>query len=113
MAASLSGTRSGPPPPNRAARAARTFRAEDRTMRKIEAPDGYIAYQRGAALYLLADPANFADDRVRVVIALRNEDTMANRCPACGARGPTRAERRKAKRVAIFHEPECPCADAN
>jgi hypothetical protein len=77
-------------------------------------PAGHIAYQRGDVLYVLADPASFQDDRVRLAIGLRNEATLAGRCPVCGARGPNRAERRRARGVetwAMRHAAECPCSD--
>jgi hypothetical protein len=97
---------------------ASAFTHEEALMRR---PDGYLAYESGEVVYLLPDPGRFSDARVQVAVALRNQATMAGTCPACGARGPNRAERRRAMReqrgelrtFAIVHAAECPAADEN
>lgn len=55
------------------------------TNRKTESQGAHIAYQRGDVLYVLADPASFNDDRVRLAIGVRNEATLSGMCPVCGA----------------------------
>jgi hypothetical protein len=76
-------------------------------------------YFREGMLFLLADPGSVQDLRVRLALGLRNDATLNGRCPACGARGPNRAERRRLARKhrgevverTIWHAPDCPAGD--
>ena len=77
------------------------------------------SYVRDGALCVLPDPASVDDERVRLALLLRNEATLTGVCPACGARGPNRAERRRLAREhrgelvvrAVWHAAECPAGD--
>jgi hypothetical protein len=74
---------------------------------------------RDSGLYVLPDPGTVTDPRVQLALMWRNHATLTGRCPACGGRGPNRAERRRLARegrdkvttAAFRHEPECPAAD--
>jgi hypothetical protein len=76
-----------------------------------------IIYFRDGALYALPNPVRFADDRLRVAIASRNEATLRGTCPTCGAEAvlPNRAQRRRRKgqvtRAVMRHDAGCPSGD--
>jgi len=78
----------------------------------------HIAYRRGDTLLVLSDPGQYSDPEVQTIVALRNQATIANICPACGARGPNREQRRRLKQqrgqvnhAYMLHERECPVSD--
>ena len=79
----------------------------------------HTVFQRDDVLYVLPDPGQYDDDRVRFAISMRNAATLAGACSVCGAVAtmPNRAERRRAKASgkpmtrAMVHDGACPVGD--
>jgi hypothetical protein len=76
-------------------------------------------YFRDGTLFVLPDPGSARSPEVQLALGLRNEATLAGRCPVCGAHGPNRAERRRLARRnrgrvvtrPVWHAPDCPAGD--